>query len=455
MSDGTNGANLEDALPEPDVYFDPPARCYYTRSSDQEFIQVSESSLKRELKSIGFCHEVGKSELVSELDRQLLKIQKERNVHYAAPLAGYPVGVLKFQGRRILITEAPTFIEPDEAVGWKTWESIFRRLFVPSPGGDEEGQVGEVQLWTWYSWLKIAMTTLRARKRRPGQALAIAGPAGCGKSLVQNLITRLIGGRSAKPYQYMTGGTPFNGELFTAEHLMIEDEAASFDYRTRVKMGTMIKNMVVDEDQRCHPKNRQGLTLRPFWRLSITLNDDPESLMVMPPVENVADKIIFLRAFPGPMPMPTETLEQWGAFMGVLEAELPGLVHFILKQWQIPADLRCGRYGVTHFHHPELMKMMSVLAPETKLLELIDTKVFPKDAAMWSAWEGKASDLEAELCGPSSSVAHEARKLLLYNSACGQYLGRLSHMHPDRITSRTLKGYTIWEIEPPPRLSAH
>jgi len=34
--------------------------------------------------------------------------------------------------------------------------------------------------------------------------------------------------------------------------------------------------------------------------------------------------------------------------------------------------------GATHFHNPELLQMMSVLAPETKLLELIDSKLFPE-----------------------------------------------------------------------------
>jgi hypothetical protein len=265
----------------------------------------------------------------------------------------------------------------------------------------------------------------------------------------------MMGGRSAKPFQFMTGGTQFNSELFHAEHLMIEDEAASFDYRVRVKMGASLKSFVVNEDQRCHPKNRPALTLRPFWRLSITLNDDPESLMVMPPIEGIQDKITMLRAFKAPeMPMPTETLEQWGAFMHVLECEMPAFLHFLLKEWQIPPELRCNRYGVGHYHHPELLEMMSVLSPETKLLELIDSKLFPRDAALWNAWEGKASELETDLCAPGSSVAHEARKLLIYNTACGQYLSRLARMFPDRIGSRILHGNKLWEIEPPKRVQA-
>lgn len=439
---------IDDSLPDPDVYFDPSGRCYYTRDNLGEYIQVSESSVKREFKASGICADVAKTELVSELDRLILRVQKERNVHYAGPLAGQNTGLLNFQGRRVLVTESPTFVQPEQGP-WPTWEALLRRIFVPPPDADPKGEVGESQLKTLYSWLKLAMVALRSGKRRPGQVMVFAGAPNCGKSLVQNFITKLLGGRSAKPYQYMTGGTQFNSELFHAEHLMIEDEAASFDYRIRVKMGTMLKGLVVNEDQRCHPKNRTALTLRPFWRLSITLNDDAESLMVMPPIDGVADKIIMLRAFSGPMPMPTETLEQWGAFMALLTAELPAVVHFLLKEWEVPKELRCNRYGVVHYHHPELLQMMSVLAPETKMLELIDTTLFPKDAVSWTVWRGKASELEKELCGPNSSMAHEARKLLLYNTACGQYLGRLENMHPDRIGRRMLDGYTVWEIQPP------
>jgi len=140
--------------------------------------------------------------------------------------------------------------------------------------------------------------------------------------------------------------------------------------------------------------------------------------------------------------------------MAALEAELPAFIHFILYVWQVPGDIECSRYGVVHYHQPELLQMMSTLAPETKLLELIDTKLWPKDAPVWNIWEGKASDLEAELTKQMSGVEHEARKLLLYNSACGQYLGRLMQQHPGRISKRILKGMNIWEIQPPARIRA-
>ncbi len=430
--------SIAEALPKPEIYYDPwtSGKCYFVKNSRANFIPVSEGNLKRMLRANGFSADCGKDELVSELDGFLNDVQVASDVEYAGPLAGYTTGKYEIQNHRVLVTDSPRFLEPADGP-WPTLEKLMTNL------------LGADQLPFLFGWLKVAITALRAGRRRPGQVLVLAGPPACGKSLLQNLITRMLGGRSAKPYQYMTGGTQFNSELFHAEHLMIEDETASFDLRVRRQLGANLKSFVVNESQRCHPKNRPALTLLPFWRVSITLNDEAESLMVLPPLdESLQDKMMLLRAFKAEMPMPTETLEQWAAFMQLLSAELPFFVGYLLKQWHVPAEMRCNRYGVTHYHHPELLQMMSVLAPETKLLELIDTELW-REVAIVEAWEGKASDLEAKLCAPGSKVAHEARKLMLYNSACGQYLGRLERMYPDRVSSRKLKGHTLWQLQPP------
>ena len=77
----------------------------------------------------------------------------------------------------------------------------------------------------------------------------------------------------------MSGATEFNGELFGCEHLMIEDDIGSTDFRARRNFGTRIKEFTVNEVQSCHAKNRQAINLKPFWRLSITLNEEPENLL--------------------------------------------------------------------------------------------------------------------------------------------------------------------------------
>jgi mono/diheme cytochrome c family protein len=236
-------------------------------------------------------------------------VQLERNVTYAGPLSGHKVGVYDMPGGRVLVTDSPRLIEP-KAGSWETLKALLVGLLT-----DEHFD----QTPYLFGWLKVALESLRAGQRRTGQALAIAGPSGCGKSLLQQLITELLGGRMAKPFDFMVGATPFNAHAFTAEHLVIEDEAASSDIRTRRTFGAYLKGIAANTCQSCHAKNRQPVTLTPFWRLSIPLNDEAENLMVLPPLdESLEDKIILLRARWEAMPMPTGTDEERAAFWQVL-----------------------------------------------------------------------------------------------------------------------------------------
>ena len=66
---------------------------------------------------------------------------------------------------------------------------------------------------------------------------------------------------------------------------MLEDEFVSMKIGDRRKLGEAIKNMVANRSQHCHRKNCTPLMLQPFWRLTISLNDNLESLMVLPPLD--------------------------------------------------------------------------------------------------------------------------------------------------------------------------
>lgn len=61
------------------------------------------------------------------------------------------------------------------------------------------------------------------------------------------------------------------------------------------------------ETQSCHAKNRQAITLTPLWRLTISLNDEPESLLTLPPLDNsLEDKVILCKGEKHAMPMRTD-----------------------------------------------------------------------------------------------------------------------------------------------------
>lgn len=264
---------VTNALPLPEIYYQPGSKNYWVRDSRNKWIQMNEESIKRFLKSHGYSRDRREDQVLSDLDQVVLNIQLQQNADYCGGLAGYESRYYEINESRVLVTESPRLIPPTHG-DWPLLRGILDGMF--NHGGiDQTPYV--------YGWLKKALETVYEQRWSPGQALAFAGPPESAKSLFQRIITVMLGGRSSNPYQYMTGKTTFNADLFRTEHLMIEDQAESTDIRARRNFGARIKEIAANQDQHCHGKNKEALTLRPRWRLTISLNDDPERMQVLPP----------------------------------------------------------------------------------------------------------------------------------------------------------------------------
>jgi hypothetical protein len=192
--------------------------------------------------------------------------------------------------------------------------------------------------------------------------------------------------------------------------------------------------------------------------MSLSLNDDPERLQVLPPLDiDVRDKIIVLKVIKARMPMPSGSPELDARFWNQLMLEMPAFLHH-LEQWQVPNELADSRYGITPYQHPEIVEKLEQTTPELRLLELIDRQVFhnpstPLNHARLEPWEGSSTTLETRLVNPPSRIIHEARKLLTWQNSCGTYLGRLEDSESEhivgRVRSHKRNGLTVWTIQPP------
>jgi energy-coupling factor transporter ATP-binding protein EcfA2 len=407
------------------IYYEHAKRIYHRQDNYGNWIQILETALQRHLQ---IQHKVAKSSCAKVIDG----IQGANSISYAGPLAGYKKGIYLAGGEKILVTTSPNLIAPVKG-SWAIISSILRGLL-----GDEEHD----QLLYFKCWLKIGLEALYNNEVRPGQAIAIVGPKDCGKSFLQNIMTQVFGGRSGVPYQYMTGDTPFNKDLFGAEHLMIEDNDPKTDIKSRRALGSAIKGFTVNEDQRCHAKGRDALVLRPFWRVSITVNDEPENMMLLPPIDDsLADKLMIFKARHFTLPMPTVTASERSAIQRRITADLPAFIWHLFNETKVPRNLESRRFGVTHFHHPEIIAMLWDLDPEKRFLRLVENSFKGR-----TRWEGSAEDLEAELgkCGD----IYEVRKVLSWNNACGTYLGRLAKKYPDKVKHLPGRadGSRHWEI---------
>lgn len=429
-------------LPLPPVYYHGREASFWREDDKGGWIKINESGAKNFVANYGYAKKVALVEPNCEADECIMKVQDSQNVAYVGALAGYPAGVYEMAGNLVLVTSSPQLIVP-KAGEWPTLARLFEGMFVYE---------GLDQRPYFFGWLKMAMASLRARHWRASQMLALAGEAGSGKSLTQNLITEMLGGRSRKPYRAMTGATTFNSELFGGEHLVLEDESASVDIRSRTNFAANIKSMLASMNQSCHAKHAEAVTLRPIWRMTLTLNVEPEHLLVLPPFRSdVRDKIIVLRVKNSPMPMPTGTPELEKVFWNTMVSELPAFLAY-LESWTIPADVADARYGVRAFQHLEICEKLDETTPEMRLLEMIDAEI--RVDGFRPAWNGTAAELTRHLMRENSGCRDEARRMFNWGGACGSYLGRLeistAPYVAGRVASRRVNGISHWTITPAP-----
>jgi hypothetical protein len=444
MSDMTFGPELED------YYYEGDKGRYLCRDAHGAWMPITTRDLKLRLAQKGFETEKAKGDLISMADSMILRIQQERYVVYAGPLAGYEIGRHEQGGYNVLVTHQRNVIQP-VGVDW----DVVKRIFV-TPLIDECGYDQSIHLFTW---LKRADEALNSPYRgggsqsfTPGPALVLAGPKDCGKTLMCSVIRKLLGGRVGKPYRYMMGATSFNKELMGSELLVIDDEISNTDLRTRRAFGYQIKNMLFAENQSGHGKAKDAITLYPFCRLMILVNDEPESLLILPPVDDsLDDKIMMLKVCENEESVRADTPAERAELNEVIDEQLPAFLGWLRYGFVVPKECDAPRTGVYAFRHKALMETVNQLTPENKLMTLIDDALFSGNDH--EDWQGTANQLSKDLCeGP---YKHDARALLNWTNATGTYLGRLAKSHPDRFIYVKGRESRLWRVVAPEKRAEH
>jgi hypothetical protein len=415
------------------------------RNKAGRWLPFRATSYKRLLISRGKSDKVEKGEIMSEIDLEIVRVQTENDVARYGPLCGRNSGFYEADGSRVLVTEDMRLIEPIKG-NFPTILAVLKGLFFQS----ETEEIGDAQLYTICGWMKSSVEALRAGRQQQQQALAIGGEKDCGKSFVQHhIVTPCLAGRSVDAERYFLRGNDFNSDFFGAEHLTLDDCHASTRIGDRLQFAAKLKGHTVGATVKsCHGKGKDAVTVRPWWRVTITLNDDPESLLVLPPLnEDFADKLILLRASRFDFPCPITTAAEKEAFERKLHSEIPAFLYWLLNEYKIPekyADPR--RYNVATFHHPELKQNLESLSPESELLDLIDLTLADdlRDGPKWIT----AEDLEQRI--RASSHHRRAEMIFTYRQACAKYLHRLSQKQPERVSKGRTSSANGWNIYPAP-----
>lgn len=416
-------------ISQPELFFNGSLGAYLMRVG-ASFMQLDKREIELHLRVSGLSKDAFVGSL-NELEQAFYIAQTERCVDYSGALAGHNAGTFETgDGRRILVTKSPRLTSPKRGK-WPSLEKFFESLL----GGEQD---------YFFAWAKSGFESLAKGDFRPGQMLALAGEAGCGKSLCQLLVTEIFGGRVAKPYKYMTGATAFNGDLAKAEHWCIEDEHGSTDIRIRRQFGTAIKDVCANLNLSVHDKGKQAITLPTFRRITLSVNSESENLQIIPPLDSsLSDKIMLLRC--NQAEVGNDRAATWKRFM----SELPAFVWFLLNEFEIPKSLRSNRYGVVAYQNRELADELTAMSPEHRMLNLIDEVFFTMENRRdWTAdVKGSTEQIERWLRG--SQFGSAVDKLLYFSTACGVYLARLEKQCPKRVTSSRKNGKVAWTVMKP------
>lgn len=436
----------------PPAVYEPARGCFYVPTPDGEWMKIPEASLMVRIRRAGFRMYLKDANGVTETEHAKERIMDERNVAYAGRIAGYAPGLRTICGTRMLVTSGPTLIQP-KAGEWADIEAMMQQWF----GNDPEH--GARQFWTLFGWLGAAyrslVTGMATGQFGPGQALFLVGEGGVGKSVFQTFVTRLLGGRVADPSRFLSGNE-FTKDIIAAEHNAIEDTATARDIDSRRQFGQALKNLVVNQTHSLHGKGADAITVSRFCRVTVSLNGQPQDLMVLPELSGgVVDKTIIVKVGKAKLPDLLDTravADFWGRIM----AQLPAFIH-ALQTTKLPEIVTgcetARRYGVASWQHPEVVNLVEDLSPWRRLLELIDfckpwADGMEPDAIVRAEWTGTTADLEALLMARAKERAMRQIRGPLYT---GRDLRGISEARPNRIESYAAMGHTKWRIFNPER----
>ena len=425
---------------QPQAWYFPKTKTYWVRNNDFDWIGKTEQQFKRYLVATqGLCPKRREDEIMSEVDQEIFKVEHNNRLGFVGALAGWRKGVQQFQGQKALITSELKLLQPRPG-DWTTLKAVIENLL----NGDIE------QAEFFYYWLKHTMTALYEGRPARGLCLVLAGDPGCGKSLLVDILKEMMGNRCAFPYRNMIGKDNFNAELFESPLLVVDDENANTKMEARLCFGAEIKQIVAKSEARCRGMNKEAMTLQPLWRLVICLNLEPDRLMVLPPIDDdIADKLLILKAHKKPLPMPSGTEDQKCAFFNRIKSELPAFLDWLFLECNIPEEMS-GRFGVKAFQHPQVLNELYSVSPEHQLLVFIDQTLFPEAKNEFEArnneWKGSADDLFRELMNSNALEYHEVQKVAKMQSWIGRRLAKLRDKFPDRFEKTHTKEGNFWNI---------
>lgn len=384
-----------------DLWFDGKSYWWHV---DEEYIPRNKEDSIMHLKRLGISGKTEAKQNLSDAERTLCMVQDTKKVAMAAPLLFVKDEIVVMDGENVLnigrreaLEEATGEGAADPANFPWLWEWV-------NKAWDSAEQNGIPQRDYFLAWLKRFWESARECKLLQGQMLIVAGGAGQGKTFMSRHIVGGALGGSVDAAAFLQGRTAFNKQAAETPVWRIDDAISNATRADANRFNETLKAHIANPIASYHPKFRDSVELPWKGRIVLTCNTDPDSLSIIPSLDNtVADKIMLMK-FSSWIPSFKASHEQ----EAMVQAELPYFLAW-LKAWNPPAkviDRGNPRYGVVSFHHPELLETSQEASSTQSFLEVLE---------MWrgaylKARVGMEKEMPLELHLTAAELLNELRK---------------------------------------------
>lgn len=422
------------------IFFDDASAKYWFRDGRERWVSESSTGISRLLRTdFGLDGRIPKGGTYSEIDKALLEVQKFRRVDAALPFIHYRSGLVRIESRQFLNTSWAQCMQPAKisAGDWGTkfpWTARYISEYL----------VDQTQLNAFLAWWKHVYSQGLVFKPRLGQALFFVGPQNCGKTLLTQKVVGASLGGAMDARSFLVEGNQFSGSCLEHPVMSVDDSTSVSDRKKYLQYSAMVKSIVANPHIEYNQKFRAAGQIYWLGRILVSLNDDAQSLQMIPDLEqSLMDKIMLFKVGP---PQTFEFPDKY-ELESTLKRELPWLLRWLLD-WEVPEENKGdARFGVTAYHHPDLHRQALESDHSSSFLDVLGLfldeyqVVHPEH----TYWEGSVAQLLADMgnCERVTTVARE------FNTRqVGGYLRALSNREYgiERLTKKRRSFGHLWRV---------
>jgi hypothetical protein len=374
----------------------------------------------------------------SEIEQVLYTIQNSKSIDAALPFLFNKNLIVDNNGARHLNINRRHVMQPIEDEHRLAWGENFPWIaeFLDKSFDPEE------QKQYLLEWLRRFYFPALNGNLQPGHTLFIAGPHGRGKSFFGIQILRQIMGGGTDASSFLMSETSFNKEMLEVSVWNVDDGTSSADWKSHRRFSEMVKKSAANQFFNYHPKFKDAQTMPWRGRVVVTLNDDPQSLNLIPATDGtIMDKIMLLKMSPKFEPLFSSNQDENNA---MITRELPYFLRWLIQNPAHPCIKKSPRFGFEPYHHPSLVQASLDQNPSFRFIETLDVfrAEYKRHHADKTTFEGTVTELLREI-NKVDGLKEINRE---HAGVVGRWLHQL-HAHVDWMHApRTKDGRTLWKV---------